>query len=175
MVHNDASGERWHPHVHYIFSDDSDEMLTNAVLRTLEGQPDDIVGETPAALDNSVAQSSTTLKERYIILDLDATGQQVTFAQSLSLDWQISETLLTTAPTFSNTSTATSRTGMMLQIRGAQGLPAAIAGADHSAVMLERAKVQSKHDIHDAMLNLSEKLQHDLDSTQALMRQWNQS
>ena len=169
MVHNVISGERWHPHVHYIFSDDSDEMLTNAVLRTLEGQLHDIACETPAA------HSSTTLKERYIILDLDATGQKVTSAQSLSPDWQISETLLTTAPTFSNTSTATSRTGMMLQIRGAQGLPAAIAGADHSAVMLERAKVQSKHDIHDAMLNLSEKLQHDLDSTQALMRQWNQS
>lgn len=175
MVHNESSGERWHPHVHYIFSDDSDEMLTNAVLRTLDGQHERMPGEVTAANDNPVAHSCTTLKDRYIILDLDTTGQQVTSAQSLSPDWQVSETLLTTAPTFSSTSSASNNAGMMLQIRGAQGLPAGIGGAEQSAVVLEKAKVQSKHDIHDAMLNLAEKFQHDLDSVQALMRRWDQS
>jgi len=175
MVHNDASGERWHPHIHYIFADGSDEMLTNAVLHTLEGQPDVTAGEATKLNDATVAQSSTILKERYIILDLDATGQQVTSVQSLSPDWQVSETILTTAPSFSNTSSATNDAGMMLQIRGARSSPAETVGAENSAAMLEKAKVHSKHDIHDAMLSLAEKFQQDLDAVQALVRQWEHS
>ena len=63
ILEDSASGEHHHPHVHYVFSDDSDlqtDTLTNALLQSLDPEGDHEVTPRPAADPGS---ASSTHKE----------------------------------------------------------------------------------------------------------------
>ncbi|KZF24208.1 hypothetical protein L228DRAFT_245108 [Xylona heveae TC161] len=126
------TGEHYHPHVHYIFSDDTSDLITAASLRTLSsaspirsplggasgdvgeaegGAPTDqtydegIEGNNPENVEESSSVSplpprNPAVDERYIVLDLNGSGDGVSSAQSLSSAWAVSSAALTPAPTW---------------------------------------------------------------------------
>lgn len=112
VIHDTTTGEHHHPHVHYVFSDDDPDVITNAILRTLD--PDGTAAQTPT--------SATVSDDRYVIIDLAADGQTVLSAKSLDPNWQILGTSVTVAPTFDESST-TDEAGMMLRVEGVESSP----------------------------------------------------
>lgn len=117
MVHDVTSGEHHHPHVHYVFSDDDPDIITNAILQNL--YPDGAAVQSPAS-----AAAST---DRHIIVDLDENGEVVISAKSLNHDWQIINTSIIVAPTFDESSSA-EEAGMMLRIEGVESTAATTKG-----------------------------------------------
>ncbi|KAL9034810.1 MAG: hypothetical protein Q9214_006875, partial [Letrouitia sp. 1 TL-2023] len=93
-----------HPKTHYIFSSDSPDshLLTSAALSSF-----------PASSDNP---STPHPNERYLILDLDATGSKVVKASSMSPDWQITSAEILPAPTWEGEEEG--GRGMMLRVEG---------------------------------------------------------
>ncbi|MCJ1353411.1 MAG: hypothetical protein MMC33_003397 [Icmadophila ericetorum] len=102
LVEDVQSSEHYHPVVHYIFSDDESDLITDAALRIHEnaaqqdGSKTATSGSRAATLELS---ESAVVKERYIILDLAADGTEVVSAQSMTPDWQVLCTEITPAPT----------------------------------------------------------------------------
>jgi hypothetical protein len=104
LVEDPLTGEHHHPTVHYVFADDDPDLLTNAALHTL---PTDHDADRPelAGLD------------RFVIVDVDATGKEIVSASSLAPDWQVAETKVVQAPSWRDESTAESRQ-LMVWISG---------------------------------------------------------
>lgn len=107
LIEDPETGEHHHPTVHYIFSDDDPEILTNAALDALDSH-----GEAPRV---NAAQES--VDERYLIVDLAADGKTVASASSLSKDWQAVRASVTQAPSVDNSIPSEDR-GLMLTISG---------------------------------------------------------
>lgn len=112
VIEDETTGEQHHPHVYYIFSDDDQDLITKAALRTLN----------PHNLgDSESEQLMQPHEERNIIVDMAADGQTVTSARSLSSSWQLSSYSVGPAPTFDDR-TQQGQDGMMLRISGLQYL-----------------------------------------------------
>jgi len=149
VIEDTTTGEHHHPHVHYLFSDDDPDLITNAVLDTLDLP-------IPEIEDSADDQSS---KERYIIFDMASDGRSVVSSKSLSQDWQILNTTVTTAPTFKESSPGDGV--LMLHI---EGLESALPGAKISSeAKLEQARSAETGNIFAAMSSLADHFQQELD------------
>ena len=112
LIEDRTTGDHYHPTVHYVFSDDDTDIVTEAALRSLA---DD---EEERALEQSKSQETQDLPERrpapssetrqhYIIVDINptpvhgSTGHpySIANAQSLSSVWQVTDISITNAPT----------------------------------------------------------------------------
>jgi hypothetical protein len=134
LIEDTTSGEHYHPYVHYVFADDDPITVTAASMRSLglddtkylpqnvqddteraqalEGGSDD--GEDPPA-ESPLPPPIPGVKEHYLVIDLGTDGRTVIDAQSLSPEWQITQTSIRTAPSFDETSP---NQGYMLQVEG---------------------------------------------------------
>lgn len=116
LITDTTSSAIHHPlNVHYVFSDDDKDIVANACLVALPGSSSQTSsGISARSVSSSLDQSNTNNRQhkknspsssrlpehRTIIIDLDATGTQVTSAQSLSNAWQVLSTNITPAPTW---------------------------------------------------------------------------
>jgi len=175
LIDDELSGEQHHPHIHYIFTDDDDDLVTNAAIHALEAKTSPIKpGCLPKSSTASNDQSSTDT-ERFILLDLDPTGSNVVSAQSLSPDWQILSTELSLAPSFQDNSNAIDG-GMMLRVRGVESSTRMIGAVELNATeVLDQARTQTNDHMTDAMSNLADRFQHELDIAKRMMTQWDES
>lgn len=100
LIEDAITGEHHHPAVHYFFSDDDTEGLTSSVLDSLQtADPDP--------------------NHRLLLVDFAADGRTVTSSHSLNSVWQISETSVVPAPSWTTESgPETATEGLMLRIQG---------------------------------------------------------
>ncbi|KAF2034386.1 hypothetical protein EK21DRAFT_97486 [Setomelanomma holmii] len=134
LIEDTTSGEHYHPYVHYVFADDDPVTLTAASMRGLglddtkylphdaqsEDERHDAQEEGSEDGDDSPVESPLPppipgVKEHYLIVDLSADGRTVVDAQSLSSEWQITDTNIRIAPSFDESSPDQ---GYMLRIEG---------------------------------------------------------
>jgi hypothetical protein len=136
LIEDTTSGEHYHPYVHYVFADDDPTIVTAASMRGLglddakylpqdaqdgrerrhnqgseEGDGQDSPVESP------LPPPVPGIKEHYLIIDVDADGRTIVDAQSLSSEWQITETGIRTAPSFDEDSPDP---GYMLRVEGVE-------------------------------------------------------
>jgi hypothetical protein len=107
LIEDPETGEHHHPTVHYIFSDDDPEILTNAALEALDNQRED-----PQHL-NGVEKA----EQRYVIVDMAGDGKTVASVSSLSREWQALQASIAQAPSWGDDSKSEDR-GLKLKISG---------------------------------------------------------
>ncbi|KAF2484150.1 hypothetical protein BDY17DRAFT_295101 [Neohortaea acidophila] len=136
LVEDPANSDHQHPTVHYLFSDDDPDILTSAVLDTLEagGGSND---NSPNLRDSS---------ERYVIVDVAADGKSVVSAASLSADWQAVRAELAPAPSFGEEASGGAR-GLMLKVSGQE------------REMKRRGQVQNAEDLDELIRSFNEQLE----------------
>jgi hypothetical protein len=172
LIEDTASGEHYHPYVHYVFADDDPVIVTAASMRGLglddtkylpqdaqddresqqaqEGTSED--GEDPPE-ESPLPPPIPGVKEHYLIVDLGADGRTIVDAQSLSSEWQITETSIRTAPSFDESSPDQ---GHMLRVEGIEipgknkGKGKGEAGTDK----LSEAREKSQGDLFEALDSL---------------------
>jgi hypothetical protein len=103
-----------HPTVHYIFSDDDTDVLTDALLHIADR------AEAPPP-----TASKSEAKERYIVVNINESGETVRQAYSLTGDWQVLTAEVGKAPTREGEESG----GMMLRVEGTEGVKVEEAGA----------------------------------------------
>lgn len=97
LIEDPETSEHHHPTVHYVFSDDDPEIMTNAALDALaahENDNDD--SRSPSEKDEEEGEQ----EERCVFLDMAADGKTVVSASSLSPGWQALRTSVTQAPSW---------------------------------------------------------------------------
>ncbi|MCJ1322540.1 hypothetical protein MMC15_007889 [Xylographa vitiligo] len=118
LIEDAHSPTTHHPTVHYIFSDDDSDLLTNTLLH---------IHDSEAAPPSAGSQSRNTApsvradqetKERYVLLDLAASGTTVESVHSLTGDWQVLSAEIGKAPTLEG---GVGEGGLMLRIEGTEG------------------------------------------------------
>ncbi|KAL1305546.1 hypothetical protein AAFC00_007155 [Neodothiora populina] len=107
LIEDAETGDHHHPGIHYVFSDDDPALLTTAIVESLAIQADE-------------AQPQQG-EERIVVLDLGPDGKTITDAQSLSPDWQISNTQLSQAPSWNDGDMSRRDGSLMLTISGTEG------------------------------------------------------
>ncbi|OAL56995.1 hypothetical protein IQ07DRAFT_24818 [Pyrenochaeta sp. DS3sAY3a] len=136
MVEDTTSGEHHHPYVHYVFADDDPVIVTAASMRSLglddtkylpqhtpehEERHEDHVGheeeEEDVQVESPLPPSIPGVKEHYLIIDVGTDGRTIVDAQSLSPEWQITNTSVRTAPSFDESSPDQ---GFMVQVQGVE-------------------------------------------------------
>ncbi|KAI9861352.1 MAG: hypothetical protein M1830_006204, partial [Pleopsidium flavum] len=120
LIEDAHTTEHHHPTVHYIFSDDDTDLITEAALRTLEPASSSSTTTTTSTHQdpyNANAENSENAEnepekhsalpprrrgvtERYLLLDLSASGDAVISAHSLTADWQVLNVDVSNAPTW---------------------------------------------------------------------------
>ena len=123
VIEDTASGEQYHPTVHYIFEDDEPDLLIAASVRTLGGreeyQPPLAEKSDKEAYEMSLLpETAPGLEERYIVLNMASDGHTVESAHSLSSNWQISNVDVSAAPTWDEDTTNTEDESLLVGIRG---------------------------------------------------------
>lgn len=103
LIENTESGEHHHPTVHYLFSDDDEDIFTDATLMALD--------------QTAISGESAEVEERIVVLDMAADGKSVTSATSLSSRWQSLRATIGQAPSWGDNANAADR-GLMLKISG---------------------------------------------------------
>lgn len=136
LIEDTTTGEHYHPYLHYVFADDDPTIVTAASMRGLglddtkylpqdapdgrerkrhqeseEGEEQDPPAESP------LPPPIPGVKEHYLIIDVGADGRTIVDAQSLSSEWQITNTGVRTAPSFDEDSPDQ---GYMLRIEGVE-------------------------------------------------------
>ncbi|CAA9965592.1 hypothetical protein P3342_011586 [Pyrenophora teres f. teres] len=134
LIEDTTSAEHYHPYVHYVFADDDPTILTAASMRGLglddtsylpqDAQPGDERQRTEGSeqedeqdspVDSPLPPPIPGVKEHYLIIDVGADGRTIMDAQSLSSEWQITDTAVRIAPSFDEDSPDQ---GYMLRIEG---------------------------------------------------------
>ncbi|KAI9846936.1 MAG: hypothetical protein M1838_001099 [Thelocarpon superellum] len=111
LIEDVSTSTHHHPNVHYVFSDDDTDLMTHAALRALSPSPPPPLdgqgqahahapGTSSSSVSASLHDGLAQPQERYLVLDLNATGDAVTAAHSLSTDWQVIGVDVTSAPTW---------------------------------------------------------------------------
>ncbi|MCJ1414780.1 hypothetical protein MMC32_001108 [Xylographa parallela] len=117
LIEDAHSPTTHHPTVHYIFSDDDSDLLTNTLLHIHDSQaaprPD-----TQSRSTSSPIRAEQKIKERYVVLDLAASGMAVESVHSLTGDWQVLSAEIGKAPTLEG---GGGEGGLMLRIEGTEG------------------------------------------------------
>ncbi|KAL6163309.1 hypothetical protein ACJQWK_10897 [Exserohilum turcicum] len=139
LIEDTTSGEHYHPYVHYVFADDDPTIVTAASMRGLglddtkylpqdapaggerrqnqggeEGEEED---DQDLPVESPFPPPIPGVKEHYLIVDVGADGRTIVDAQSLSPEWQITDTGVRTAPSFDEDSPDP---GYMLRIEGVE-------------------------------------------------------
>ncbi|KAI4647111.1 uncharacterized protein J4E78_009087 [Alternaria triticimaculans] len=134
LIEDTTSGEHYHPNTHYVFADDDPTIITAASMRGLglddtKYLPHDAPGggerrrnqgseegdEQDSPVESPLPPPIPGVKEHYLIIDVGADGRTVVDAQSLSSEWQITDTDVRIAPSFDEDSPDQ---GYMLRIQG---------------------------------------------------------
>ncbi|KAL1612124.1 hypothetical protein SLS60_000347 [Paraconiothyrium brasiliense] len=134
VVDDSATGEHYHPFVHYVFADDDPVIVTAAAMRSLglddteylpqSERQDKEQGNDQNEIDDEDQEPTVesplppplpATKERFIIIDVAADGQTVVDAQSMSPEWQITNASTRIAPSFDESSPDSA---YMLRIEG---------------------------------------------------------
>ncbi|KAK4547156.1 hypothetical protein LTR36_001377 [Oleoguttula mirabilis] len=110
LVENPDTGEHHHPSVHYLFSDDDEEIMSDATLMAID----------QAAASGEQAE----VEERIVVIDMAADGKSVVSATSLSSHWQALRTVIGQAPSWGDSSDAADK-GRMLKLSGQGALDVA--------------------------------------------------
>lgn len=119
LLSNTGTSTTHHPNVYYVFSDDAPDAdpITAAALQVLH--PASATSSPTVDLQGGNAQGR---KERYVLLDMDATGTKIESAQSMSPDWAVTSTELGPAPTWDRDGEGKQEgkeaRGLMLRIEG---------------------------------------------------------
>lgn len=106
LIEDSATGDYHHPTVHYIFSDDDADDLTNAMLAAIEQQ----------ARSSTDAQAET--EERMLLLEVTPDGKAITSAASLHPRWQALKVNVAQAPSWGGASAEGGDGRLMLTISG---------------------------------------------------------
>jgi hypothetical protein len=171
LIEDSTSGEHHHPFVHYVFADDDPDIVTAASMRGLglddtkymshdaqEGGdrqvPHGGISEDgeESPVDSPLPPPIPGVREHYLIIDLGADGRTVVDAQSLSPEWQITDTSIGTAPSFDETSPDQ---GYMLRIEGIE-IPSKHRGKGKAQAVdkLSEAREKSQGDLFEALDSL---------------------
>lgn len=102
LIEDNSSTEIMHPEVHYVFSDDGQELLTAATLN---------------ATDDTATSDHEVEEHRVVIVDLAPDMRTVSKVASLSQDWQVATTEVSQAPSWHG-NTDKSGKSMMLKLSG---------------------------------------------------------
>ena len=135
LVEDSTTAEHHHPRVHYIFSDDDTDIITEASLRALSRISTGLSGSSSSIQHDSSGSSSSAfpahkpgVKERYVVLDVGPSGDTVVAAHSLTSDWQVLNVDVTNAPTWvaedenaSGAAAGGNAVGLMLRVEGTDG------------------------------------------------------
>ena len=140
LIEDPETGEHHHPTVHYIFSDDDPEILTNAALEALDDH------ETDPQYTNPIDK----LEHRYVIVDISADGKTVASVSSLSREWQALQTTIAQAPSWGDDSKSEDR-GLKLKISGQES-------KRRDDVKERRRSLQMADNIENLVAAFSEKL-----------------
>lgn len=128
LVEDATTSEHYHPTVHYIFSDDDTDILTDAALRASSlfsyskglppsprnnsrplvssdgggGEASESRTSQPSARSSALLQvhEPNATEERYLVVDMGPTGDTVTSVRSFSPNWQALSAEVTKAPTW---------------------------------------------------------------------------
>jgi hypothetical protein len=120
LIQTPSTSEYHHPTVHYIFADDDAELITEAACRALTQEE---IQSFPATAeeDAKLPRPLNGVREHYILLDVQpddaGSGYEVTRASSLSSEWQVMNSSISTAPTIDDTDPESGE-GLMLKIEG---------------------------------------------------------
>jgi hypothetical protein len=137
LIEDSTSGEHYHPYVHYVFADDDPVIMTAAAMRGLGLDDTEYLPQTTppqeeerrynddgeeeqqsdGQVESPLPPPIPGVKERYMIIDVAADGHTIVDAQSLSSEWQITNTTVRTAPSFDEGSPDH---GYMLRIEGVE-------------------------------------------------------
>jgi hypothetical protein len=172
LIDDTTSGEHFHPYVHYVFADDDPAIVTAASMRSLglddtKYMPHDAQddgerqqaqergsedGEDPL-VESTLPPPIPGVKEHYLIVDLGADGRTIVDAQSLSSEWQVTESSIRTAPSFDESSPDQ---GYMLRVEGIE-IPSKNKGKGKGQAgddKLNEARDKSQGDLFDALDSL---------------------
>jgi hypothetical protein len=120
LIENPSTSEHHHPTVHYIFADDDADIITEAACRAL-AQDDNEHAMSYEDEENILPVPADGVREHYILLDVQpgeaGNRYEITKAQSLSSEWQVTSASISTAPTMDGNA-AESGEGLMLKIEG---------------------------------------------------------
>ncbi|KAF2467165.1 uncharacterized protein BDR25DRAFT_194463, partial [Lindgomyces ingoldianus] len=134
LVEDTTTGEHYHPYVHYVFADDDPVIVTAAAMRGLglddtqylpqnapegeEGQDTGAEGEVQdTAVESPLPPPIPGAKERFLIVDVGADGHTILDAQSLSAEWQVTNSGVRSAPSFDEED---AEQGYMLKVEGVE-------------------------------------------------------
>jgi hypothetical protein len=138
LIEDTLTHTHHHPTVHYIFADDDTDIVSEAACRSL-AQDDPFMTMTEAAGSAGPAGQSQQqleqelsrlpaptpgVREHYLLLDVQpasssesaTTSYEVTRAHSLSAEWQVTSTGVSSAPTIDPVDEGSE--GLMLRIEG---------------------------------------------------------
>ncbi|KAJ4293198.1 hypothetical protein N0V90_008480 [Kalmusia sp. IMI 367209] len=170
IVDDSATGEYYHPFVHYVFADDDPVIVTAAAMRSLglddtkylpqpersdkdreQEDMDEEVQEPP--VESPLPPPLPATRERFIIVDIAGDGQTIIDAQSMSPDWQITNASTRIAPSFDESSPDS---GYMLHLEGVEvpGKTKGKAKGQPGESKLQEARERSQGDIFGALHDL---------------------
>lgn len=124
LISDGVTSEHYHPTVHYVFADDEEgeELVSEGVVRALSGLEAEASNTETRKQKEHVLILDVDIKNPYAVAaqgDPGASTYEVTQAQSLSSEWQISNVEVTSAPTMSQTEPGEEGDGVfMLRIEG---------------------------------------------------------
>lgn len=169
LIEDSTTGEHYHPLVHYVFADDDPIIVTAASMRGLgldetkylpqdvaeeeeqQRLQEDVGGdELDLAVESPLPPPIPGVKEHYLIIDIGADGRTVVDAQSLSSQWQITDTDVRIAPSFDE---SLPDQGYMLRVEGVE-IPRKAKGkgkGQTGQVKLSEAREQNQGDIFGAL------------------------
>ena len=105
--------------MHYIFSDDDSDLITDAALRIHDTKLQSHDAIDPDS-SNQPESSSPPPQDRYILLTLSPSLTAISSARSMTPDWQVLNAEISSAPTLEGASGEEGK-GMMLRIEGTEG------------------------------------------------------
>lgn len=122
LISDPQTGEHYHPTVHYLFSDDDQEILTSAALHSIEASS---LADAPKLRQEGEehgdeAGEEGEVEERVVIVDIAADGKSVKDVASLSAAWQALRTEVGAAPSMGDASEEGGERGLMLKISGTE-------------------------------------------------------
>lgn len=130
LIEDTSNGTHHHPEVHYIFSDDDSDALIEATqhiqhLRTADSALDTHRQHTSTKSPSGpgFVSNQSTVRERYLVIEIAGDGASVVAAQSLTADWQILDAVVSKAPMLEDDVSSTEDGGeeqrrLMLRIEG---------------------------------------------------------
>lgn len=178
LIEDTTSAEHYHPYIHYVFADDDPIIVTAAAMRSLglddtkylpqpEGQErpqtdDEEDTEQEPLVESPLPPPIVGAKERFVLVDIAADGRTIVGAQSMSPDWQITNAVIRTAPSFDE---GAPDKGYMLKIDGVEisGKSKGKAKGQPGEQRLKEAQERSQGDIFGALDMLLKEVEGSLD------------